>query len=330
MSLLSTYDALLLDLDGTVWEGGRAIDGAVEAITQATDGGVRGVYVTNNAMRGPEVVAEKLSGIGLSATEDDVVTSAQAAIDMAAQMLEAGDRVYVVGTDSFKELASRAGYTVVDSADEQPKAVLHGMNPNAGWRELSEAALAIRAGAQYFVSNLDTTLPTERGLMVGNGSMVAAVISATGARPYSAGKPGPAMFLSAAARVNATAPLAVGDRLDTDIEGGNAAGMDTFQVLTGVSGQLALLEAPKEQRPTYIGESLTDLTRNREELVPGAQGGFTARIDGDDILLERGTPQSTSVQALRTVLEVAWAQSKEPNLIRPMSEHAERAVSGWW
>lgn len=330
MSLLSTYDALLLDLDGTVWEGGRAIDGAVEAINSATDAGIRGIYVTNNAMRGPEVVAEKLRGIGLTATEDDVVTSALAAIDMAAEMLEPGDRVYVVGTDSFKELASRAGYTVVDSADDEPKAVLHGMNPNAGWRELSEAALAIRAGARYFVSNLDTTLPTERGLMVGNGSMVAAVISATGARPYSAGKPGSAMFHSAATRINASTPLAVGDRLDTDIEGGNAAGMDTFQVLTGVSGQLALLEARKEQRPTYIAESLTDLTKSREELMPGAQGGFTARIDGNDVLLERGTAESTSIQALRTVLQVAWAQSKEPNLIRPMSEHAERAVSGWW
>ncbi|RNE49083.1 HAD-IIA family hydrolase [Corynebacterium alimapuense] len=327
MSLLAHYDALLLDLDGTVWEGGRAIDGAVEAISAA---GVPAIYVTNNAMRGPDAVAEKLRAIGLNVATHDVLTSAQAAIEMAAEFLEPGDKVYVIGTDSFRNLTTEAGFQVVDSADEQPKAVLQGLNPDLGWRELSEAALSVRGGAKYLVSNLDTTLPSERGLLVGNGSMVAAVISATGVQPSSAGKPGPAMFHAAASKLGSHSPLAVGDRLDTDIQGGNAAGMATFQVLTGVSGQLALIEAPKEQRPTFIAESLADLRLTRNELAPGSQGGFTARIDGSDILLERGTDESTSIQALRTVLEVAWAFPKPVNLIRPMSEAAQRAVDNWW
>ena len=80
MSLLRAHDALLLDLDGTVWEGGRAIDGAVETITAA---GVPSVYITNNAMRAPQVVAEKLQAIGLDATDTDVVTAAQAVICLA-------------------------------------------------------------------------------------------------------------------------------------------------------------------------------------------------------------------------------------------------------
>lgn len=327
MSLLATHDALLLDLDGTVWEGGRAIPGAVEAINAAS---VPGVYITNNAMRAPAEVAQKLQAIGLQAAEEDVVTSAQAAIELAAEFLEPGDPVYVIGTPAFRELATRAGYAVVDSADDRPRAVLQGLDPEMTWAQLSEAALAIRGGAAFFASNLDTTLPTERGLMVGNGSLVAAVESATGVTPTSAGKPLPAMMHTAARRVGARSPLVVGDRLDTDIEGGNAAGMPTFQVLTGVSGHIALLEAVKEQRPTYIAASLGELASPAEELVPGAQGGFTARVDGGDVLLERGTPASTSIQALRTVLEVAWALPKPPALIRPMSDDAYRAVADWW
>lgn len=327
MSLLRTHDALLLDLDGTVWEGDLAVAGAVEAINGS---GVPAVYITNNAMRSPESVAEKLQAIGLNAGAADVVTAAQAAIEMAAEHLQAGDAVYVIGTASFRDLVAAAGYRVVDSAAEQPKAVLQGLDPEAGWAELSEAALAIRNGASYFVSNLDTTLPSERGLLVGNGSMVAAVVSATEVTPTSAGKPQPAMFLTAARRLNSQRPLVVGDRLDTDIEGGNAAGMPSLHVLTGVSGHIALLEAPKELRPTYVAEDLGALREEAATLRPGAQGGFTARVDGNDILLDRGRPESTSIEALRTVLEVAWAMKQPADLIRPISEHAARAVSDWW
>ncbi|MDO5670168.1 MAG: HAD-IIA family hydrolase [Corynebacterium sp.] len=327
MSLLRAHDALLLDLDGTVWEGGRAIDGAVDTITAA---GLPAVYITNNAMRAPQVVAEKLQAIGLNASDTDVVTAAQAAIDLAAEHLQPGDPVYVVGTPSFKELASAAGYRVVDSADEHPKAVLQGLDPEATWAVLSEAALAIRAGSTYVASNLDTTLPDPRGLLVGNGSMVAAVVSATGVTPLSAGKPQGAMFVTAAQRVGAQAPLTVGDRLDTDIEGANAAGMPSLHVLTGVSGHIALLEAVKEQRPTYIAEDMRALNEDPATLRPGAQGGFTARVDGNDILLERGNPDSTSIQALRTVLEVAWSMKRPADLIRPISEDAARVVAQWW
>ena len=327
MSLLSAHDALLLDLDGTVWEGGHAVAGAVEAVNAA---GVPALYITNNAMRSPESVAEKLQGIGLQAEAADVVTAAQAAIDLAAEHLQPGDAVYVIGTASFRELVRAAGYRVVDSAAEQPRAVLQGLDPEAGWAELSEAALAIRGGATYFASNLDTTLPSERGLLVGNGSMVAAVVSATEVTPTSAGKPEPAMFLTAARRLNAQRPLVGGDRLDTDIEGVNAAVMPTLHVLTGVSGHIALLEAPKELRPTYVAEDLGALTADPAILRPGAQGGFTARVDGNDILLDRGRPESTSIEALRTVLEVAWAMKRPADLIRPISEHAARAVSDWW
>lgn len=328
MSVVKEYDSLLLDLDGTVYEGGRPIDGAVESITAA---GLPVMYVTNNASRAPEEVAAQLRGIGLgTATAAEVMTSAQAAVLMATEKLPAGSPVYVLGTDSFRALARDAGFRVVDSADDSPAAVLHGHNPATGWAQLSEAALSIRGGALYFASNLDTTLPMERGLHVGNGSMVAAVVSATEVHPESAGKPGPAMFHSAARQLNSTRPLAVGDRLDTDIAGGNAAGMDTFQVLTGVSGHHDLLRAVPGQRPTFIAESLHDLFLGVEELQPGAQGGFTARVDASTVVIDGGAGGATSVQALRTALAVAWASAAPVTGVEAVSEQARAAVAAWW
>lgn len=327
MSLLSEYDALLLDLDGTVWEGGRAISGAVETINGSP---VPGIYVTNNASRAPEVVAEKLRAIGLDSVQTtDVLTSAQAAIELASQHLQPGDKVLILGTDSFRALATAAGYRVVDSADDQPVAVLHGHNPETNWAQLSEGALAIHAGARYFASNLDSSLPTERGLMVGNGSMVAALVSATGVTPESAGKPGPAMFRSAARHLGVSRPLAVGDRLNTDIEGGNAAGMDTFQVLTGVSGPKELLRAPAHQRPTFIAASLRDLHCEADELRPGAQGGFHARVEGAELVLSGGADSRDPVEGLRTALSVAWEHEGFATF-RGEGESAEKVVSTWW
>ena len=327
MALQDTYDALLLDLDGTVWEGGDAIEYAVDAIHAAE---VPAVYITNNASRSAAEVAQMLRAIGLQAQDNDVLTSAQAALGLAEEHLSQGDPVLVLGAPSFRELVANAGYQLVDSADENPKVVLHGHNPETGWHQLSEAALSIARGAVYLASNLDTTLPMQRGLMVGNGSMVAAVTSATGVTPRAAGKPEPAMFLQAASAVGATRPLAVGDRLDTDIAGAVAAGIPALHVLTGVSGPLALIEAPKELRPTFIAEDMRALTQDAAQLKPSAQGGFGARVDGRDIILSHGNEDATSIQALRTVLEVAWMMDTPPELVRPNSDAAEAATANWW
>lgn len=327
MSLLDHHDALLLDLDGTIWEGGEALPHAVDAVNSA---GIPAVYITNNASRGADEVAVMLQNVGLEAGATDVRTSAQAALTMASDHLSPGDAVLLVGAQSFQDLVASKGYRVVESADEAPRVVLHGHSPETGWKQLSEAALAIRAGAAYIASNLDTTLPMQRGLMVGNGSMVAAVTSATGVVPQSAGKPQPAMFLQVAAERGFARPLAVGDRLDTDIQGAVAAGIPALHVLTGVSGPLALVEAPKPQRPTYIAEDLRALGQEPETLLPGPQGGFGARVDGSDIILSHGREGAKSVEALRTVLQVAWAMDTPPNLVRPNSDAAEAATASWW
>lgn len=327
MTLASYHDGLLLDLDGTVWSGGVAIEHAVEAINAS---GLPAMYVTNNASRSAKDVAEMLRAIDLHAGEEDVLTSAMAAVNMAERYLEKGDAVYVVGAPSLRQLVQDSGYRVVDSADDAPKVVLHGHNPDTGWRELSEAALSLQRGAKYLATNLDTSLPMERGLMVGNGSMVAAVTSATGVVPEAAGKPEPAMFTQAAKSRGMQTPLAVGDRLDTDIAGGVAAGMPALHVLTGVSGPYALLQAPPEHRPTYIAADMRGLSEPTEALAPGAQEGFEARIDGSAIVLSGGNPGASSLAALRTALDVAWRQPEPPADVREESDAADAALAEWW
>lgn len=338
MALAENYDALLLDLDGTVWAGGEAIPGAVEAIRHS---GLQDAYVTNNASRNPAVVRDMLCAIGLDPAVKRIVTSAQASVALAAQSLRAGDPVLVLGVDSLKDLVRDAGFRPVRSADDDPRAVIHGHNPETGWAQLSEAALAIRKGAAYIATNLDSTLPVQRGLMVGNGSMVAAVTSATGVRPRSAGKPEPTMYQLAARELAAKHPLAVGDRLDTDIRGANAAGMATLMVLSGVSGMADLLRATPEERPTYIAEDMSGLAADPVELIPGPQGGFHAEVvpmddaaDGDRapaaaVMLSGGSAHATPTQALRTVAAAAWQYSGVVTEVNASGSYAERAQRRW-
>ena len=144
MSILKTHDSLLLDLDGTVWEGGQALQCVVDVVNSC---GIPTVYVTNNASRSPQTVAEMLGEIGVKTDAGHVVTSAQAAIRMAREDLSAGAKVLIIGADSFRALAREAGFEVVDSADDKPAAVLQGMDKSVGWTQLSEGAIAINNGA---------------------------------------------------------------------------------------------------------------------------------------------------------------------------------------
>lgn len=255
-TLAAAYDGLLVDLDGTLIRGTTAIPGAVEALQAA---GLPVMYVTNNASKAPREVSDMLAGHGFAATEADVMTSAQAAIALASDSVEPGTRVLVVGAPSFRELARTAGFTVVDSADDRPEVVFQGLNKELTWADLAEGALAINAGARWIASNTDTTLPTERGLLPGNGSMVAALRAATGKEPEVAGKPGPVSMVRAARQLGLQRPLVVGDRLDTDIAGACAADMDSLMVLTGVSTEAEARALPADLQPTYISAELDAL-----------------------------------------------------------------------
>ncbi|MCB0945446.1 MAG: HAD hydrolase-like protein, partial [Mycobacterium sp.] len=161
-----------------------------------------------------------------------------------------GSAVLVVGTDALGDEIAAVGLRPVRLASEEPAAVVQGHSTETCWANLAEAALAIRAGALWVAANVDKTLPTERGLLPGNGAMVAALRTATEAEPQVAGKPAPTLMSDALARGDFHAPLVVGDRLDTDIAGANAADLPSLMVLTGVSTAVEAVHARPEERPT--------------------------------------------------------------------------------
>jgi len=255
-TLLARYDALLLDLDGTVYRGRDAVPGAVEAVAAARAAGVGIRFVTNNASRAPQEVADHLAEIGFNAVLDEVSTSAQAGAAMVADLVPVGSAVLVLGTDALAHQIELVGLRPVRTADEDVVAVVQGLSQDLGWRELAEACVAIRAGAVWVACNVDLTLPTERGLLPGCGSLVAALRAATDREPLVAGKPATPLLEQAAKSLGAQRPLVVGDRLDTDIAGACHAGMDSLLVLTGVSTEAEALALPPELRPTHVAADL--------------------------------------------------------------------------
>lgn len=260
------HDVLLCDLDGVVYAGAHAIEGAVETLGTLDALGVPVAYVTNNASRSPEAVAAHLDSFGLSVDGAHVLGSAAAGVALLDQELQGRvTRVLVVGSDHLRELVAGAGHQVVESSAEHPEAVIQGFDPAVGWEHLAQAAYAIRAGARWVATNTDLTIPRAEGIAPGNGALVEAVARATGTVPVAAGKPEPVLFRMAAERLGGLRPLVIGDRLDTDVLGGNRAGFDTALVLTGVDDRHAARHAPSDQQPTWILDDLTALLQSPPE-----------------------------------------------------------------
>jgi glycerol 3-phosphatase-2 len=302
-ALLAAYDAVLFDLDGTVYHGARVIPGAPETVRAAREHGTPVRFVTNNASKAPTEVVEHLTGLGMPAGADEVHTSAQAGVQLLKERLEPGAEVLVVGTESLAAEVAGAGLKPVRENGDDVQAVVQGHSPDNTWAALAEACLAIRAGALWVACNVDATLPSERGLLPGNGSMVAALRTATDVEPLVAGKPQPLLFETAARSADARRPLVVGDRLDTDIAGAVAAGIDSLVVLSGVATPKQLIEAGPAERGTYLAKDLTALTEPAEDLKIGPRPGWTVTVE-NETLAAKG--DGDDLDLLRALCHAAW------------------------
>ena len=262
---------------------------------------MRVAYVTNNASRRPATVAERLTGLGIPAAADEVVTSAQAAVRVLRSHVPPGSVVLVLGTQALADEVVEGGLrtvrSVADAGADGVAAVVQGLSPDTCQRDLAEAAVALRAGAVWVAGNTDTTLPSARGPLPGNGAFVAALRLVTGLQPLVAGKPDPALHLESVQRVGARRPLVIGDRLDTDVLGAVRGGADSLLVLTGVTDRQTLLAAPRGSRPTYLSSDLrglaephpaveleADRARCRAASATWTAGAVVVEGSGDDAL----------------------------------------------
>ncbi len=272
------YDAALLDLDGVLYLGDDPVVGAAEGVRAARAAGMRVAFVTNNASRAPQDVADRLSGMQVPAEADDVVTSGQAAARLAAQALTAGACVLVLGTQALADELAGVGLRPVrrraEAGDAGVAAVVQGLARQTSMADLADAAVALRRGALWIAGNSDATLPSPDGPLPGNGAFVDVLRTTTGLEPRIAGKPDPALHRESVERVAAQRPLVVGDRLETDVLGAVQGDADSLLVLTGVTDLALLCDAEPGTRPTFVAHDLSALGRPQP---PVELDGRTAR-----------------------------------------------------
>ncbi len=269
-SLIEGFDGIVCDLDGVIYRGHDGIPHAVESLLSALSSGVRVVYATNNASRSPAEVAAHLDSLGLPGPGSRVVTSAQAGASYVAQRCPRGSRVLAVGGPGVSLALQEAGLLPVSaratsaqspSSGEPPVAVLQGYGAQVDWTDLAETAYAVQAGALWVATNIDSTLPTDKGVAPGNGALVGAVRQAVNVDPVVVGKPHTPLYELSVSVLGTSieATLAIGDRLDTDIMGATAAGMDSLFVFGGVHGWADVVCAQQAARPRFVATDLRSL-----------------------------------------------------------------------
>jgi 4-nitrophenyl phosphatase len=264
--LAARYDGLLFDLDGVLYRGVVPVPHAVHTLAALREAGARMVFLTNNSSRTPEQVADKLTGIGISAEPGEVETSALATAELLAG--RGGGTAFVVGQEGVRRALADAGIVVLDGEPDRVDHVVVGVDVEATYAKLRTACVLVERGARLVATNPDRSFPVPGALWPGAGALLAVVTETTGARAEVVGKPFAPLFEAASRRAGAARPLVIGDRLDTDIAGADALGWDSLLVLTGVSTRADL--DGSEVRPTFVASDLRELLREGVLDPPGA------------------------------------------------------------
>ncbi len=258
---LSSIKALILDMDGVLWRDNTPIGDLPAIFNRIRKRGLKVALATNNATRTVDEHMAKVAGFGVTLEPWQLVSSASAAANVLSKEFPNGGAVFIVGENGIQRALEERGFTpIIDPDDEsRPVAVVGGIDRYVTYDKLRRATLHIRAGVPFYGTNPDKTFPTPEGLVPGAGAILAAIEAATDVKPVIIGKPKPAMMYMALEKLGTTPEetLVVGDRLETDIAAGQAAGCQTALVLSGVSSR----EQANEWRPApdVVSESLSAL-----------------------------------------------------------------------
>jgi 4-nitrophenyl phosphatase len=231
--------ALILDMDGVLWRGDQPVGDLPAVFKRIHRQGWRVILATNNATHSPYQALGKLKRFGVELEPWQAVNSAQATAYFLHQKFPEGGPVFIIGEEALFKVLEEEGYY---HSEQNPLAVLVGLDRELTYEKIHKASNFIRSGLPFLGTNPDRTLPTPEGLVPGAGAVLAAVEAASGTSPLIMGKPQPEIYKAALERLK-TAPeetLVIGDRLETDIKGGQALGCLTALVLSGVSDEAAL------------------------------------------------------------------------------------------
>jgi 4-nitrophenyl phosphatase len=264
---LNDIRALVIDMDGVLWLGDSSLPGLVEFFNFLRQRSISFILATNNASKTPEQFLQKLTGFGVDVEREHILTSSLATATYLKQEYPSGAKAYAVGQDGLREALTEAGFVVFEDSSQPVDVVVAGIDFELTYERLKHAVLLIRDGARFVGTNGDLTFPIEGGRFApGAGSILAAIQAATGVAPLTIGKPERFMFDIAMQKMNSnpenTATL--GDRLETDILGGQRVGLKTIMVLTGVDDEDSIVE--KGVQPDIICAGIDELVQVWERL----------------------------------------------------------------
>ena len=237
MQSLAKITHIIIDMDGVLYVGNQPMPCLREFFAFLRQRPIPFILATNNSTRTPEEYVEKLAGMGVTVSPDEILVSGQATARFLAGEYPRGTRVHVFGMPALRKAMTDEGFVL---ADEDVQLVVASMDRDVTFEKLKRATLLIRGGARFIATNLDPTNPSEEGMLPGTGAMIVALETASGVKATPIGKPEPTMYQLAMDQMGAVpeTTAALGDRADTDILGGKRAGLVTICVLSGSSNRV--------------------------------------------------------------------------------------------
>ena len=266
MQAFNNIRGLIIDMDGVLWHGDQPQAGLSQFFQTLRRLKLPFVLATNNASLTAEQYVAKLAELQVDIDKNEVLTSGMATALFLAKRYEAKTtNVYVIGAVGAWQPLLDKGFSVINLHDENiekpAQLVVCGLDKTLSWDKLCGAALHIQAGAEFYATNGDVTLPTERGFLPGNGATLAALTAATGVSPIVIGKPEPVIYQQALAllAVDPDGVVAIGDRLNTDILGAVNTGIRSVLLLSGISSESEI--ADLDYAPTWVMQDIQELTQ---------------------------------------------------------------------
>ena len=256
---LQNIKGLIIDMDGVLWRDTQPIGQLPEIFSEIRQLGLKFILATNNASRTVDQYLAKLADFDVKLESDQIITAALATGIYLREHYGEGTRVYVVGQSSLKNTLASYGLTILEDDDKDAAVVIASIDFNLSYEKIKHASLLIQSGSVFIGTNPDRTLPTPEGLIPGSGTIIGALEIASGKKAKFIGKPEPLLYQMAFQKLDLLPEetLAIGDRLETDIAGAQAAGIHTALVLSGAS---TLSQAEGfDPKPEIICSDLSEL-----------------------------------------------------------------------
>jgi HAD superfamily hydrolase (TIGR01457 family) len=258
------FTTYLIDLDGVIYRGNELLPGAKEFIAWLDAHQKKYLFLTNNSFASERQILEKLKNLGIFTDARHLLGAGQAAVQNIARRFPGGT-VYLVGEQPMQELLRNYNLKIAPLDADQADVVLVGLDRHFDYKKLTHAVHAVRGGAAFIAINRDPLLPVVGGLIPGCGAMVAAIEASSDRSPEVVGKPQPMLLQEAMHQLNSEPDetVMIGDSLDVDIRGGQAAGTRTLLVLSGRSSLADLQTFPT--KPDFVYQNIADVVADLEK-----------------------------------------------------------------